>query len=243
MRPRSPARPEPRFVRYYRDLVSFPLDAVGAWRREGLIGVRIELRHRTLNRVYRRWYHVVVEGSLELEPPAPDPPPGIEIGPLTEDAWPHVLALADSRGRPKLQELRDQNQTCLIARRGSAVVGYIWIATPGTADNLLPGVELPHEGVFFHFLYVSRPERRQGIASSMHLAAGRLARQLGYRYIWAATEMANRAALRSVIRTRQTPRVMTQTVGTMELKSLLGRLSMRVTRDPAYQGPLPRCFP
>lgn len=239
---RDKPRREPRLSRYYRDLLSFPRDALSAYRREGLIGPWMELRHRTVDRVYQSWYHLLVEGSLEPEIPPIAAPAGIDIHPLADDAWPRVLDMADSRGRQKLQAMKDCGQICLLAWRGDRVVGHIWIAPPGTADSLFPGVQLPDEGVFFHLLYVTRPERRQGIGSSMHRAAGHHAKALGYRFIWAATEMANRSANKSLTRTKETGAAVTR-VGTVRLSLLLGRPSMQLTLDPEYRGPLTQCFP
>lgn len=239
---RGKPRRVPRLIRYYRDLVSFPRDALAAYRREGLIGPWMELRHRTTDRVYQSWYHFVVEGSLEPEIPPIAAPDGIDIRPLADGAWPRVLDMADSRGRQKLQAMRDVGQICLLAWRGDQVVGYIWIAPPGTADNLFPGIQLPDEGVFFHLLYVVRPERGQGIGSSMHRAAGHHAKTLGYRFIWAATQVANRSAINSLTRTKETGAAVKR-VGTVRLSLLLGRPSMQLTLDAEYRGPLTQCFP
>jgi len=186
--------------RYWRDLVSFPGDAIHSWRMDGWRGVWAELADRTLHRVYRRGRMLVVEQPLGHLAPL-RLPEGAEIREIRPDELECLRPLVTSRTLARFRSYMESGGICLVSWRRGVPVGYTWIA-----GRMLPGVEsipldLPIDAAYGWALYVAPPERRSGVGSALVAARLQSAHRRGYRRAWRAIRITNRPAIRTLEKT------------------------------------------
>jgi GNAT superfamily N-acetyltransferase len=202
---------------YWRHLASFPRDSRIAWRTSGWTGVKNLMPH---GRIYRGGKLLVIEQDLEKVHTV-TPPGGIEIelfdgdvsrvSPILPAATRHVFKMRFEAGR-----------SCLLASRGSTVVGYTWLS-PGIdpAIELLP-LALPEDSIYLWGLFVPRSERGSGIGSALTSARLALAREWGFRFGWRAVSPGNKPSMRTVEKTGSV-----QVLGELSWYRFLGRFRGR----------------
>ena len=197
----APAAGRAGFLRrWWRDLQTFPGDARAAWGREGWGGVWLELRPRTIRRLYWRNRLFIVVQDLEhvRERPVPS---GIRIEPFAGPDWSPLSPMMGRRKLARCPVEAGRGRLCLVAWRGDRPVGYTWIA-PRTDPRLdLFPIPLPDDAAYLLDLYVLPSERSHGIGSALVTARLAFARSLGYRRGYRIIATTNAPSLRTLEKT------------------------------------------
>lgn len=220
----------PHLQKYFFDLQTLPGDLGRSWRADGLMGIRTEIRRRSVDRVALRARSLVIEGDL-LDTRKLPPPEGVEIREFAGD-WALLGDLVGRRLAPHFVAASAAGRRCLVAWRGAQAVGYAWLAP--TMDLrfdkfLLP---LPADAAYFWVVQIARSERRKGLGGALGSAALHGARDQGWRRAWMIIRPANRASLRAAAMLMPSSRV----VGSVTRTKLLTWMSSHYDALPV---PLP----
>lgn len=218
-------------TKYVTDLVTFPADAVLAYRNEGLPGLWGAIASRTVYRVVRANRLTIFAQPLQ-DLPDVAPPDGVAIAHLRPEQIPALSRIAGELDRRRFRRLLEIGCVGLVAWRGSRPVGYAWVATAMRPEVSLCPLVLPADAAYLWDLYVVPAERRSGVGSALAGERLRAARALGKAEGWRMITPDNTASLRTLYRSGASPRV----VGRIRYLKLGGRLFARFTPCP----PTPR---
>jgi GNAT superfamily N-acetyltransferase len=208
--------------KYARDWMTFPADAALLYRLEGIPGVWRSVVERSVHRVFRTGRLILYAQSLDCVPDV-RLPPGVTIGPIQEEEWPALKILLPQRQLPRSRALVESGCHFLIAWRGSAPIGYAWVAeriTPLVTQVPLP---LPEDAAYLWDLYVVPAERSNGVGSALAQARLKTAQALGFREGWRAIAPTNKPSLRTLAKSGSEHRMM----GELRYVKLLNRLHVR----------------
>lgn len=191
-----------RLGRYIEDARTLPGDLRLAWRLEGWRGAVLEIKDRTLHRVYRRGRFLLFEQELESLrlPPIPS---GVTIRELTLDDLPEMRGVLTQRKLAKSRELFERGRICLGAWLHGALCGYTWISTRMEADAEFYTLDLPADAVYMWDLFVLPAVRGAGIGSALVGARLEHARALGYKKAWRMVSPSNRPSMRTFHKSAQ----------------------------------------
>ncbi len=209
--------------KFLLDALTFPAAARRAWRHAGAAGAWVELRQRTLDRVYVRSRLLVIEQDLDGATDVP-PPSGVTIRRAGSGDIERLATLASPLTMARLRRAASRGRTCLVALRGGRPVGYTWISARLDPDLERYPLPLPPNAAYLWDLYVVPEERDRGIGSALVSARLRHARVAGFRVGWRAIEDGNLASLRTLARTGgRSARV----VGELSVEKILRRVRAR----------------
>jgi GNAT superfamily N-acetyltransferase len=184
----------PMFQRYLLDLQNLPGDLGRSWRSDGLSGVGVEVRRRSLDRVAVRARSLVIEGDLDDVRAVP-PPRGVEVRPCAGD-WTKMGALVAPRLTLHFSAASNAGRRSLVAWRGARPVGYVWLSPAMDLRFDKFTLPLPEDAMYLWVARVLREERRKGVGGALVSAALHQARALGWSRVWMIIRPANRASLR-----------------------------------------------
>jgi GNAT superfamily N-acetyltransferase len=214
-------------AKYAADLASLPGDAALGYRNEGLRGVWDAVAARTVHRMIRTSRLTVFAQTLERIADAP-PPAGIRIARLDVEEVDGLAPIAGERDRLRFRHLLENGCIGLAAWRDEHPVGYAWVAPEMRPEVSQCPLELPPHAAYLWDLYVVPSERCSGLGSALAAERLRTARDLGRSEGWRMITPGNRASLRTLRRSGETPRV----VGEIRYLKLGSRLFARFTPCP-----------
>lgn len=171
------------FRKYVNDLKTFPDDAARAWRSDGVAGVWLELRRRTVDRAGGYSSYLVIEADISTvrEIPMPD---GIEIRPFTGPDWSLLGDLAGYRRTRCFAAAAEAGRVCLVAWRGSTAVGYIWFSDAIEQRHENFELPLPVDATYLSQIQVARSERGRGVGAALASFGLLLEKGQGHRRAW-----------------------------------------------------------
>jgi GNAT superfamily N-acetyltransferase len=204
----------------WRHLASFPRDSRIAWRTSGWTGVKNLMPHGS---IYRGGNLLVIEQDLE-KVHIVTPPNDIEIELFDGDVS-RVSSILPTAKRQAFKTRFEAGRSCLLASRGSTVVGYTWLSSGIDRDIELLPLALPEDSIYLWELFVPRSERGSGIGSALTSARLALAREWGFRFGWRAVSPGNKPSMRTVEKTGSV-----QVLGELSWHQFLGRFRGREVR-------------
>jgi ribosomal protein S18 acetylase RimI-like enzyme len=116
-------------------------------------------------------------GFAASEPRGPD---GVRIVPF-RGPWTRLEVLPGPVSSARLAEWSLGGMTCLLAERGDAPVGYVWVDPGVRRARYSAAPDLPSDAVLVRNLYVLAADRGQGIGTALVAAAVRHAAAGGFR--------------------------------------------------------------
>lgn len=213
-----------RLQKYGRDLSSLPADAILAYRTEGVGGLWSALAERSVYRVFRMGRLTIYAQPLDNMPVLP-PPPGIRIAEVREEEWPLLSSLVSRRHMPQFRARLQSGCHCLVAWRGSAPLGYAWVAEQITPVVSQVPPPLPSGAAYLWDLFVIPGERGNGVGSALAHARLRTAQALGFREGWRMISPSNAPSIRTLAKSGSETRV----VGKLRFLKLLTWIYVRFT--------------
>jgi GNAT superfamily N-acetyltransferase len=220
-----------KLQKYLEDCLTFPDDAVLAFRLEGLRGLWDTVAARTVDRVIRSGHVLVFAQALDSAPEVA-PPPGVIIRPISSQDWDALASIVTRRNLELFRALVANGRHGLVAWRGSQPIGYGWVAERVGPDVMACPLPLPADAAYLWDLYVVPEERSNGIGSALASARIRTARERGFREGWRMISPSNAASLRTLAKSGRDTRV----VGELRFVKLLARTRAQFT--PAEAGKL-----
>ncbi len=225
-----------RLASYWRDIASFPRDAVRLWRVERWHGVVRLIVARTVNRVfYTKRFHLI-EQTLHAVPPRRPLPSGRRVTRLGDDDWDALACLATSRQIEMFCRRIAAGRRCYVAWDGTEAVGYVWVST--TIETAFEGfaIDLPPHAWYGWDLYVTPRRRREGIATMLILEGLHISRDMGWMCSYRLIAPENVGSLRTLEKTSGGHR----TLATVRRTKLFHREFYRVhPADGAASEPTP----
>ena len=213
--------------KYVHDLVTFPADAATGYRNAGLRGVWDAIAPRTVHRLVRASRLVVFAQPVDGLP-AVRVPAGVTVARLRPEQVADLASIAGALDRERFHRRLEIGCVGVAAWRGTAPIGYAWVATEMRPEVTICPLELPAHAAYLWDLYVCPAERGSGVGSALASERLRVARALGRTEGWRMITPKNGASLRTLHRTAASTRV----VGEMRYLKLGGRLFARYTPCP-----------
>ncbi len=136
--------------------------------------------------------------------------------------------IAGALDRERFRRLLEIGCVGVVAWRGTAPIGYAWVATEIRPEVTHCPLELPEHAAYLWDLYVCPAERGSGVGSALASERLRVAHSLGRTEGWRMITPDNRASLRTLHRTAAATRV----VGDLRYLKLGGKLFARFTPCP-----------
>ena len=186
-----------RLARWTRELRDLPADLRQQWRLDGWRGALVELRERTVHRVWRSGRYIVFVQSMDSNRRLPAPA-GVTIAPVEEGDWPALALIVPRVKLARFRRWHERGRVMLVARRGGRALGYTWYSHRMEPDIEYYDLDLPAGAVYGWALYVVPAERSSGIGSALVSARIEHARERGYRTSWRIVDVKNPAAQRTV---------------------------------------------
>jgi GNAT superfamily N-acetyltransferase len=185
-----------RLRKYVRDLQSLPNDVAAAWRSDGVAGVTLQLRRRSVDRLGGYVRYIVIEADMLML--QPHPPSDCEIRCFTDADWSLLGDLVPLRLVPIFEAARRAGRLCLVAWGGTTALGYIWLspAVEERYENFV--LEMPTDAIYLWQIQVSRSVRRQGLGAALIRAGFQVAAERGLRRSWMITRGDNIAAQNTI---------------------------------------------
>jgi GNAT superfamily N-acetyltransferase len=216
--------------KYLFDLQTLPGDLGRSWRADGFMGVRTEVRRRTLDRIALRARSLVIEGDLldVREIPAPE---GVVIREFTGD-WNALGDLVGQRLASALSAASAAGRRSLVAWRDQRAVGIAWLAPGMNLQHDRFTLPLPPDAIYLWAVQVHRDERNRRVGRALGSAALRWAREMGWSRAWMIVRPDNQPSLHAVAGLMPSSRVL----GSVTRTKLLARMT---SHYEVFPRPLP----
>jgi len=148
-----------------------------------------------------RWTDVIL--GLTIGDPAPPihTRAPITVEAVSAEAQDTLTGLPDPRSRQVLRARWHRGDVCLVARQSHRIISFAWLTKgPWHLRDANLRVDLaPTDGIIYDF-FTDPAFRGQGVMQATIRAAADLARQRGYRRIYARAERANAGSIAAMER-------------------------------------------